>query len=163
MMFLLDHNLGPRLLWANAGRICAPLNGKKRRKTRAKALPLGKSRQRYMRFGKRLAGAGGARSCGPTFYRRRLHWPAQCAQSPPQEKSSFSLRIFLTAMTQRASSSASTSPVARFIQPPPSMRPIRRTIHAATHATAHWPTTTLRAHLPPSSRLMEDTAATQGV
>ena len=38
-----------------------------------------------------------------------------------------------------------------------------RTMNAAIQATAHCPTTTPTAHLPPSSRLIEETAATQSV
>ena len=39
----------------------------------------------------------------------------------------------------------------------------RRTSRAHSHATAHWFTTMMVAHLPPSSRLTEATAAMQGV
>ena len=38
----------------------------------------------------------------------------------------------------------------------------RRTSKAHSHATAHWFTTMMVAHLPPSSRLTEATAAMQG-
>ena len=47
--------------------------------------------------------------------------------------------------------------------PTPSKRPTRRNSVAQTQATAHWPTTMAKAHLPPSSRLTEAIAATQGV
>ena len=39
----------------------------------------------------------------------------------------------------------------------------RRTSRAHSHATAHWLTTMMVAHLPPSSRLTDATAAMQGV
>ena len=45
----------------------------------------------------------------------------------------------------------------------PASRPIRRTSRAATHATAHCQITTYSAHLRPSSRRTDATAATQGV
>ena len=45
----------------------------------------------------------------------------------------------------------------------PRSRPMTLTIPATTHATAHWNTTIPSAHLPPSSCLMDEIAATQGV
>ena len=43
------------------------------------------------------------------------------------------------------------------------MPQITYTTSAQTHATAHWNTTTPAAHFPPSSRLIDATAATQGL
>ena len=91
------------------------------------------------------------------------HLPAQREQSPPQEKSSFFLRMRRTANITSSRMTRRTMTVAAFIHITPSASPISRTSSAATHAMAHWKITTPTAHLPPSSRRMEDTAATHGV
>ena len=51
----------------------------------------------------------------------------------------------------------------RVTQDAPSRRPMLLTVKATIHATAHCPTATPAAHLPPSSRFTDATAATQGV
>ena len=48
-------------------------------------------------------------------------------------------------------------------QPNPNKRPAVCTSSAASQAITHWPTSTPTAHFPPSSRRIEEIAATQGV
>ncbi len=79
------------------------------------------------------------------------------------------LPCFLLRMRRRMAKMrirATSPPIKRsqmFIHITPSSRPNSRTSSAAAQASTHCQSTSSRAHLPPSSRRMAATAATQGV
>ena len=98
------------------------------------------------------------------------------SQSCPQQEQSqpqwhFPFFLFLRRITTatatmpitRAATTRSAGFIFRLLSHIPRARQISRAARAAIQATTHCQITTPTAHLPPSSRLMEATEATQGV